>query len=468
MNSMRLRACVLLCFFSAALGFGQTDNTVYVRQFPGATVGLKMSAAMAACNPNTAIPCIVVLDPTLAVYASGTMPTLCAQCSLLDYRAGVPSYGKAVPGVTLGTFSTPVQPLQQSIDGSGNVLLTGGLASVLEIMRPSGQVLHTFKMPYPTDCAVSDAAGFIWVCHQSDGKVSRVNPTTGAVVGTYATGAGPDSIAVDQRGYVWVTDSGSPDSVTVLTNLGKLVGTYSTGSGAPWNVVFDASGNAWTDNWPTGTVSKISPNGTLLGVFRVGTNPQVLAIDKAGFVWVPNQGDGTVTKLSSVGATLFNVSLAAAGVPAPGGLAIDGGGNVWVFGSDSSVDKVVELNSTGQILGTYTIGKTGAYACVDGSGNLWITNAVDSTITKMTTGAPGIITPVVANLDPLSSASSSHSDKFPERAFLLGAIFGVLVGSVVGFALALSVLPGWKWTIRGLKVCSNSQQFDLAPAKRIP
>lgn len=80
---------ILLLLLGAAVAFGQTDNTLYVKQFAGATVGAKLTNAMQLCNGNTAIPCILVLDPSLAVYPSGTMPTLCAQCSLLDYRGGV-------------------------------------------------------------------------------------------------------------------------------------------------------------------------------------------------------------------------------------------------------------------------------------------------------------------------------------------------------------------------------------------
>ena len=39
---------------------------------------------MATCPAQG--PCILVIDASFAGFAPGTMPTLCAQCSLADYR----------------------------------------------------------------------------------------------------------------------------------------------------------------------------------------------------------------------------------------------------------------------------------------------------------------------------------------------------------------------------------------------
>lgn len=73
-----------------AMAFAQTDNTFSVRAFPGLTVGQKLTAAMASCNPSASVPCVLVIDPSLATWPTGTMPGLCAQCNLIDYRQGVP------------------------------------------------------------------------------------------------------------------------------------------------------------------------------------------------------------------------------------------------------------------------------------------------------------------------------------------------------------------------------------------
>ena len=84
-------ALLLAALTSAGLS-AQTDNTLYARAFPGATAGAKIAAAQGACNPSTLVPCIIVIDPSLApgVFAAGTDPAPCSHCYWLDYRQGLP------------------------------------------------------------------------------------------------------------------------------------------------------------------------------------------------------------------------------------------------------------------------------------------------------------------------------------------------------------------------------------------
>jgi sugar lactone lactonase YvrE len=366
------------------------------------------SANFAASSENTATLTVnQAPTTTTAANASATFSTVAQSVSVsarVTSDAGVVNVGTvtfgglvlAPAGTPLGTFPVNPQPLQQSIDASGNVWIASSVNNTVIQMSPSGSILHTYSTPLPPDCVVIDGSGNLWVCYQNNNSVAKMTPS-GTIIGTYGVGNSPDSIAIDQRGYVWVTNSGA-QNVTVLTATGALVGTYSTGSGNPWNVVIDSAGNAWTDNWTSATVSKISPDGTLLGVYPVGNEPQVLAIDQAGNVWVPNQADATVTKLSPSGVTLFTVSVPVQGL---GGLAIDGNANAWVYGGTPS--DVVELDSAGNLIGTFPIGIHSAYATIDRSGAIWITSYDDSTIYKLATGSPGVVTPVVATLGVLGA-----------------------------------------------------------------
>jgi len=72
----------------ATCGVAQTDNTFYVKQFPGATVGIKATNAQLACNANVGMKCLIIFDPSLALYQAGTMPAKCAQCVWIDWRTG--------------------------------------------------------------------------------------------------------------------------------------------------------------------------------------------------------------------------------------------------------------------------------------------------------------------------------------------------------------------------------------------
>src|SRR6185437_15004514 len=77
---------------AGVLAFGQTDSTIHVKTFPGVTVGQKVAAAQKTCV-SAPVPCFLVIDPSLAAAPSGTMPALCGNCQLVDYRSGWPSGG---------------------------------------------------------------------------------------------------------------------------------------------------------------------------------------------------------------------------------------------------------------------------------------------------------------------------------------------------------------------------------------
>jgi hypothetical protein len=107
--------------------FAQTDNTFRAKDFPGVTVGQRVSAAMLLCNSDTAIPCIIVVDPSLAVYATGTMPTLCSQCTLEDLRSGYQASG--------GSMTWPA--------GAGIPVYGGSSAWGTSVPAPVGTIVGT-------------------------------------------------------------------------------------------------------------------------------------------------------------------------------------------------------------------------------------------------------------------------------------------------------------------------------------
>ena len=61
---------------------------VSVKDFPGTTVGDKLTNAQnLGCSPDTAVTCVLVLDPVLSVFSTGTLPARCSRCTWLDYTA---------------------------------------------------------------------------------------------------------------------------------------------------------------------------------------------------------------------------------------------------------------------------------------------------------------------------------------------------------------------------------------------
>lgn len=86
------KTAIALFLLTSLPCLAQTDNTYYAKQFAGTTVGAKVTAAQNACSPNTSVQCVIVIDPSLGAWATGNMPTKCANCTWADYRSSTP-YG---------------------------------------------------------------------------------------------------------------------------------------------------------------------------------------------------------------------------------------------------------------------------------------------------------------------------------------------------------------------------------------
>ena len=128
--SMKNWIWALAFLIIGAAALGQTSNTLYARNFPGSTVGQKVAAAQADCGTNASIPCVIVIDSSLAAYPSGTMPAKCSGCVWEDYR-------------TAGGFALPL----------GGGTLTGPLVA------PSiNNVINAEQEPGSDICAKINAA----------------------------------------------------------------------------------------------------------------------------------------------------------------------------------------------------------------------------------------------------------------------------------------------------------------------
>lgn len=137
-------------FFAAPKAWCQTDNTIYVKQFPGATVGVKVANAMAACGANPAVPCILVIDPSLAASPAGTMPVLCSHCYVADYREGPPGSGGVI-----GFQSGTIQQAEALVPAGGTLDVKGTLTVAANHSTPSNVI---FKMESGGSFSISPGA----------------------------------------------------------------------------------------------------------------------------------------------------------------------------------------------------------------------------------------------------------------------------------------------------------------------
>lgn len=171
----------------------QSDSMIHVKEFPGVTVGDKVSAAMANC-PKAPIPCILVIDASLAAAAPGTMPALCPNCSLEDYRDGaLPSNGGTIQGAIIdkGGQVINVKAYGASGDGTTNdapaiqlavnaAIAAGGGVVYFPTPSVSYSITSTVDIPSPTVKLVGPSqlvgSSFLVTCNVSSGDCFNFSP----------------------------------------------------------------------------------------------------------------------------------------------------------------------------------------------------------------------------------------------------------------------------------------------------
>ena len=212
-------------FFAAPKAWCQTDNTIYVKQFPGATVGAKVANAMAACGANPAVPCILVIDPSLAAWAAGTMPVLCSHCYVADYREGPPG-SSGVIGIQSGT----IQQAEALVPTGGTLDVTGTPRVAANHSTPSNV---NFKMEQGSSFSISSGATLSIAGNLTAGRY-RIFSSSGSVSfanSRFVTELYPEWWGADPTR----TSTSSPAfnaAFQAATNIGGSGGEVSCGGGS--------------------------------------------------------------------------------------------------------------------------------------------------------------------------------------------------------------------------------------------
>ena len=386
---------------------------------------------------------------------------------------------KIAPGGVVTTFAGVADPMhldQQfnslfgvAVDAGGNLYVTETNNHTIRKVSSTGTIMEFAGAPgsygqvdgtgvaarfqYPRGIAV-DGSGNVYVADTSNQLIRKI--TSAAVVTTLAgtatrvgatdgTGSAalfylPYSAAVDGAGNVYIADYGnhtirkisSAGVVTTLAGAAGLTGsTDGTGSAARFNqplgVTVDPSGNVFVADSANHTVRKITPAGvvtTLAGLAgSAGTadgtgsaarfgGPTGVAADATGNVFV---ADGnTIRKVTAAGVVTTVAGLGGFSGFADGtgnaarfngavGVAVDGAGNIFV--AEAVNYTIRKVTSAGVV--TTLAGSPGAYGyidatgsaarfkdvfgiSVDGAGNLYVADPSNQAIRKVTSA--GVVT----------------------------------------------------------------------------
>jgi sugar lactone lactonase YvrE len=327
-------------------------------------------------------------------------------------------------------------PYGVTVDGSGNVFVADQYNFTIRKVTSAG--------------VVTTLAGRVGVQGSSDG--------TGSAARFYQ----PSGVTVDGSGNVFVADSAnytirkvtSGGVVSTLAGLAPSPGsTNGTGSSArlncPFGVAVEGGGNVYVADTTNHTIRKVTPAGvvsTLAGLAgNMGSSngtgssarfysPTGVALDSSGNIYVVDQGNHTIRKVTSAGVVTTLAGLAgssgssdgtgsAARFNNPTGVAVDGGGNLYVSDTNNSIIRKVTpgglvstlaglAGNSGNVHGTGSNARfnfpTGV--AVNGSGTVFIADTNNNNIRYLTTD--GLVENLAGGGEPGSIDNYGDSARF--------------------------------------------------------
>lgn len=429
---------------------------------------------------------------------AGVVTTLAGQAGVSGHAEGTG---------TAATFDAPLGLAVDGngnvfvADRGNNVIREISSSGVVTLFSGSGEIggadgagtRATFNAPFGL---AIDASGNLYVGDSGNNTIRMItsNGTVATLAGdsgsgsTDGTGAsasfnGPNGMATDSAGNVYVADRNnnvirkiSPSGV--VSTLAGSAGTQGSADGAgsaasffsPTGVTVDSAGNVYVADFGNNTVRRITSAGvvsTLAGTAGTAGStdgaaasalfnaPYGLAVDAGGNVFVTDSGNNTVRKISAAGvvstlagsagnADSTDGTGAAARFNGPTGIAIDGGGNLYV--ADYSNDIIRKISPAGVVstmAGTAgiagAVNASGSAAqftnpsaiAIDTSGNLYVADTGNDLVRKITSA--GVVSTVAgaAGTGSFSAGALPATLVLPSGVAISGSTLYIATGNAI-------------------------------------
>jgi streptogramin lyase len=325
----------------------------------------------------------------------------------------------------------------------------------------------------------------LWFTESTASAVGSITPDLATITEfpTPTAAASPAGITTGPDGALWFTESAVnqvgrlPPPGTITTVAGNGTASFG-GDGGPataaqlWHpsgVAVDAAGDLFIADYENNRVREVSPSGTITTVAGGGTSglgdggpataaelvfPSGVAVDAAGDLFIADQDNNRIRKVSPSGIITTVAGngtygfggdggpATAAELRAPGGLAVNAAGDLFI--ADAGNSRVRKVSPSGVITtvagnGTDGFGGDGGPAtaaeltapgglALDAGGDLYIADVYNNRIRKVSPS--GIITTVAG------SGGDSEGDGGPATAAALIRPGGVAVGAAGNLYIA--------------------------------
>jgi YVTN family beta-propeller protein len=278
--------------------------------------------------------------------------------------------------------------------------------SVGLIDSSGGRVGAAISVGSPGGLAFGD--GSVWVVDNTEGRLSRINPASHAVVEEIPVGSAPSAVAVTGEN-VWVANSGDGTVSRINAAANAVVQPIRVGN-LPVAIASGPSG-VWVANEGDDTVNRIYPvTGTVTRTVQVGGRPDGIAVGP-GAVWVANGADGTVTRIDPVTGRPSGPMPVGSG---PAGIAITREA-VWVANSlDLTVSKLDP--ATGTQTDVIDVGD-GPGAIVAAGNAVWVSDEFNARLDRIDPRSGEVTRSVFVGSSPQGLAATPSGVWVAARAF---------------------------------------------------
>jgi sugar lactone lactonase YvrE len=434
---------------------GTTATGVFTVNATSLTAGIAYSYAVYATNSAG------TTYSSIGTFTTSALPTpTLIFANPLGAVTTIAGTGIAGAENAIGTSASFNNPNAVAVDSLGNVYvadvsnnlirkIVGGVTSTLAGSGSPGSqngtgAAATFYRPYGI---ALDSAGNVYVADSVNNLIRKISPAgvvttlagSGNAGATDATGTAasfnfPTGVAVDAAGNVYVGDQNNHKIrmitavgvVTTLAGSGTAGATDATGTSASFNtpggLAVDSAGTVYVADQLNNKVRKVTALGVVTTLAGSGSRgaidasgtaasfwlPAALAVDSSGTVFVADQFNQKIRSISAAGVvtTLAGTGRAGAadgdiGTSAtfnnPGGIALDGIGNLIIGDLDNHNIRKVTLPNTVVMGGSFSNIATstlagGTYGAISYASAAPAIASVNATSGVVTGIAPGTTT----------------------------------------------------------------------------